>query len=465
MQKETPAQPSKVTVINAAHLITSDANNTVFSPGAIAFDGTTNLATGSPKDVERHVKDHISGGPENNPQTQLETIQLPDHAILPGLINSHAHSAMALFRGLADDLPLMTWLQSHIWPAESQWVSDKFVAAGTRLAMAEMLLSGTTCFTDMYFFPEIAAETALAAGMRAQVACPILDFPTQWGSGPDEYIEKTCNLIHEYNHSKGLIQVGFGPHAPYTVSDAPLTKIAALAHQHDTFIQMHVHETAHEVNEAIETLGQRPLNRLHQLDLLGPHFQAVHFTQATEADIALAAETQLNVIHCPESNLKLASGFTPAQAFLDAGVNVALGTDGAASNNDLDLFGELRTASLLAKSVAQDASAIPAKTALNLATTNAAKALGRAQQLGLLHAGAAADFIAVNLKAPNTQPLYNLQSQIAYALNSQQIEHVWIAGRQVVQDRQLLTLNQADILAEAEHWCAKIQAQAKIQTQ
>lgn len=454
MQKDAHAQAPQVTILEAQHLITADENNTTFSPGAIALNGTEILAVGTPSDVNEAVK----AQPQISTD-QIQTKKLPHHAILPGLINSHAHSAMALFRGMADDLPLMTWLQSHIWPAESKWVDDAFVAAGTRLAMAEMLLSGTTAFTDMYFFPEVVAKEAIAAGMRTHIACPILDFPTQWGSGPDEYIEKTCNLIDECNPAHALVQIGFGPHAPYTVSDAPLTKIAELARQKNTFIQMHVHETAHEVNEALEQSGQRPLNRLHQLGLLGPDFQAVHFTQASESDIALAAETQLSVIHCPESNLKLASGFTPAQAFLDAGVNVALGTDGAASNNDLDLFGELRTASILAKAVAENASALPAKTALALATRNAAKALGKAKQLGALLAGASADCIAVNLNSLNTQPLYNIDSQIAYALNSQQVEHVWIAGRQIVEDRNLLTLNQADILAEANEWCAKIRAQ------
>jgi 5-methylthioadenosine/S-adenosylhomocysteine deaminase len=460
MQKEPWQQSDDATnsdspthIIEAQHVITCDENDTVYSPGAVAFAGAKLLAVGTPESVRQQL---------NLATDSAEVIRLHSHVIMPGLINSHAHSAMALFRGMADDLPLMTWLQSHIWPAEARWISQDFVAAGTRLAMAEMLLSGTTAFTDMYFFPEIVAQTATAAGMRAQLACPLLDFPTAWGSGPDEYIEKTCALLEQYPHPglADLVQIGFGPHAPYTVSDAPLEKVAELAKAHETFIQMHVHETEHEVKESVKNTGQRPLNRLHQLGLLSPQFQAVHFTQASAEDIALAAQTQLNVIHCPASNLKLACGFTPAQQFLNAKVNIALGTDGAASNNDLDLFDELKMASLLAKAVAKDASALPANTALALATRDAAAALGRTD-IGTLKPGAAADFISANLDAPNTQPLYHAISQAAYALNSYQVQNVWIAGKQVVQDRTLKTLDQAEVLAEADHWHRKIQTHAE----
>jgi len=447
-QDDKTQQPIKI--IKAAHLVTADEQGNCFSPGAIALKGAEIVAVGSPESVEAKVSS-VTGKPH--------VIEYPNEALMPGLINSHAHSGMSLFRGMADDLPLMTWLQSHIWPAEAAWISEAFVCAGTRLAIAEMLLSGTTAFTDMYFFPELVAQTAHSAGMRVQLACPLLDFPTPWGSGPDEYLEKIDALLNDYGQPaqlSDLVHVGIGPHAPYTVSDAPLQRAAALADKHNTFIQMHVHETAHEVSEAVEKSGQRPLNRLHQLGLLGPHFQAVHFTQASPADIELAAETGISVIHCPESNLKLASGFTPTQAFINAGVNVALGTDGAASNNDLDMFSELRSASLLAKAVSLDASALPAATALKLPTQNAATALGRAKQLGTLQEGSAADIISVKLDEPNVQPLYQIKSQLAYALNSHQVQNVWIAGNQVVKNRQLLTLDLTEILAETDQWREKI---------
>ncbi|MEJ2681545.1 MAG: TRZ/ATZ family hydrolase [Gammaproteobacteria bacterium] len=439
------------TLIESQHLYTSDEKTTLFSPGALAFSQGNIIAVGTPETVRQQL------GPLPSTCT---TLQLPNHTLLPGLINAHAHSAMALLRGYADDLPLMTWLQEHIWPAEQKWVSPEFVADGTRLALTEMLLSGTTTFTDMYFFPETVAEVAQAAGVRAHLACPIFDFPTAWGSGPDEYLAKTQSLLERYaTDSTHSIRIGFGPHAPYTVSDQPLESIAELAATHNSFVQMHVHETAQEVNEALSKTGERPLNRLHRLGLLRDNFQAVHATCLTPEDIELLASTHSHVVHCPESNLKLASGFSPIAALLQAGVNVALGTDGAASNNDLDLFSEMKTASLLAKAVAQDTTVLPANQALALATRYAAKALGCEQQLGELRTGAAADVIAVDLSAPNTQPLHNLSSQLAYALNSQQVTHVWIAGRPVVRNRELLTLDQADILARTRAWHDALHAQ------
>ena len=326
------------------------------------------------------------------------TENLENHALLPGLINCHTHAAMTLMRGIADDLPLMDWLQNHIWPLEQKWMSEAFVKDGTDLAIAEMILGGTTCFNDMYFFPEITAGQAIHHGIRAKVGLIVIDFPSVWAQNSDEYIEKGLAL-HEQLRLSDLCSTAFAPHAPYTVSDEPLQKIRTLADELELPIHMHVHETLHEVEQAQAQTGQRPLQRLQELGLVNPSLIAVHMTQLSDEEISLFAESGAHIVHCPESNLKLASGFCPVARCLAAGINVALGTDGAASNNDLDMFGEMRTAALLGKAVAGDASAIPAMTALRMATINGAKALGLDTCCGSLSVGKAADVIAIDLSA------------------------------------------------------------------
>lgn len=384
-----------------------------------------------------------------------ETITLPHHALIPGLVNAHTHAAMSLFRGLADDLPLMDWLQGHIWPAETKWVSPEFVRDGTALAVAEMLKSGTTCFSDMYFFPEDTARTCQAIGMRAVVGLILIDFPTAYAQTPDEYLHKGIKL-HDDLRSSELITTAFAPHAPYTVSDAPLTKLRTLNDELNLPLHMHVHETAHEVAEAARATGQRPLARLAALGLLQPNLVAVHMTQLLDSEIEAIAQSRVNVVHCPESNLKLASGFCPVHKLLQAGVNVALGTDGAASNNDLDMLSEIRTAALLAKGVAQDATALPAAAALRMATLNGARALGLDDRIGSLEPGKAADFVAIDLSGPSTQPLYDPISQIVYAAGREQVTDVWVNGRRLLHDRRLTTLDETALLEKVAHWRAKI---------
>ncbi|MGB5472891.1 MAG: TRZ/ATZ family hydrolase, partial [Gammaproteobacteria bacterium] len=281
------------------------------------------------------------------------------HLLIPGLVNAHTHAAMSLLRGLADDLPLHDWLNNHIWPAESRWVNEEFVHDGVQLAIAEMLRCGTTCFNDMYYFPDVTARVAVSCGMRACVGLIVLDFPTVWAGDANEYISKGL-AVHDHYRSDPLIRTLFAPHAPYTVSDAPLQHIRVLTDELDIGIHMHVHETAEEIDKAVELTGKRPLARLHELGLIAPNMMAVHMTRLSTREIADFAVAGGHVVHCPESNLKLASGLAPVQALLAAGVNVALGTDGAASNNDLDMIGEMRTAALLGKMVANDASALPA---------------------------------------------------------------------------------------------------------
>ncbi|MCX7061704.1 MAG: TRZ/ATZ family hydrolase [Gammaproteobacteria bacterium] len=386
-----------------------------------------------------------------------DTLELPEHAVMPGLINGHTHSAMALMRGLADDLPLMDWLGNHIWPAEAAVVSRAFCVDGVRLACAEMIRGGTTCFNDMYFFPDATAEVAAAVGMRATIGLLLIDFPTAWAADADEYIRKGLDVYEHQIRRQPLLRAAFAPHAPYTVSDAPLLKIRALATEMGLPIHMHVHETADEVDQALASPdGRRPLARLAALDLLGPDFIAVHMTQLSDEEIAECGRLGLTIAHCPESNLKLASGIAPIARLIAAGANVMVGTDGAASNNDLDMLAELRTAALLAKGSSGDPRAVPAATALKLATLNGAKALGLDAEIGSLTIGKSADFIAIDLSHASTTPVYDVVSTLAYAVGRDQVSDVFVAGRALMRNRQLLTLDEPAILAKAAEWRERI---------
>ncbi|MDP6537852.1 MAG: TRZ/ATZ family hydrolase [Gammaproteobacteria bacterium] len=384
-----------------------------------------------------------------------QTVELPQHVLIPGLVNAHGHAPMALFRGVADDMPLKQWLEEHIWPLEGKLVDRQFVHEGASLAIAEMISGGITCFADMYFYPDEVAKAALDAHIRVQLASPILDFPTVWAQDADEYIFKATQL-HDDFRSSDLIYTAFGPHAPYTVSDAPLQKLGMLAEELDVPIHMHVHETAQEVADAVARDGRRPLQRLNELGLITPRLLCVHATQLLDAEMDLLQEQGASVIHCPESNLKLASGFCEVAKLLGKSVNVALGTDGAASNNDLDLFSEMRTAALVAKAVADDASAVPAQQVLEMATINGAKALGIEQLIGSIEIGKFADIAAVNLDELNTAPQNNPQSHLVYAAKSSQVSHVWCGGVAILEAGNLQTLDSALLHTTARSWRSKI---------
>jgi 5-methylthioadenosine/S-adenosylhomocysteine deaminase len=384
-------------------------------------------------------------------------VELPGHALIPGLINTHTHAAMTMLRGIADDLHLMEWLQQHIWPAEQRWVSEQFVHDGTELAIAEMLRGGTTCFNDMYFFPEVTARAAAAASIRACVGLILVDFPTPYAENPEQYFAKGLALHDEYRHHP-LVRSAFAPHAPYTVSDTPLTRVQVLSDELDVPIHMHLHETHSEVEESRVAHGVRPLARLETLGLLSPSLVAVHMTQLLDEEIDRLAAAGVTVVHCPESNLKLASGFCPVQKLHDAGVNVALGTDGAASNNDLDMLGEMRTAALLAKAVYNDAAALPASSVLRMATLNGARALGLGEETGSLVPGKWADVAAVDLDTLETQPLYDPISQLVYAASRNQVTDVWVAGQHVLKNRELTQLDVQELMQRAREWQARIAA-------
>ena len=382
-------------------------------------------------------------------------MHLPGYALMSGLVNTHGHAAMSLFRGIADDLSLHTWLEDHIWPMEAKWVSEEFVYQGTQLAIAEMISSGTTCFADMYFFPDASARAATEAGIRVQLATPVIDFPNPWSIDADDAIQKTTVLHDQWRNSE-LVSTAFGPHAPYSVSDEPLKKIVMLSELLDIPIHMHIHETAFEVSEALRTQGKRPITRLAELGMLSPRFISVHATQLTDDEIRLLSDCGVSIAHCPESNLKLASGFCPVDKLMRAGVNVSLGTDGAASNNDLDMFSEMRTAAILAKACSGDAQALPAYKALQMATINGAKALGLDHLTGSLEAGKRADVIAVKLDELNTQPVHNPVSQLVYSTKSSQVKYVWVSGKLLLDNGELTTLDKETILQMARAWQQKL---------
>ena len=384
-----------------------------------------------------------------------ERVALPRHALIPGLVNLHTHAAMALLRGYADDMALMPWLQGRIWPAEARHVAPQFVYDGTLLACAEMLRAGITCFNDMYYFPGEAARAALDMGMRAALGLIVIEAPSAYATDADDYVAKGLALRDELREHQ-LLSFCMAPHAPYTVSDKMFSRLITLAEELDLPVHMHVHETLAEVEQSQAQFGVRPLERLARLGLVSPSLLAVHMTQLLEAEIAHLAASGAHVLHCPESNLKLASGFCPVHKLLSAGVNVALGTDGAASNNDLDMFGEMRTAALLAKAVANDASALPAAQALRMATLNGARALGLGDDTGSLEKGKAADIVAVRLDAIECQPFYNVISQLVYATGRDKVSDVWVAGRQLLKERELLTVDASAVLARAQGWRTRI---------
>ena len=365
-----------------------------------------------------------------------EELVLETHVLIPGLVNAHTHAAMSLMRGLADDLSLMRWLEEHIWPAEQKHVSPEFVRDGTLLACAEMLRGGITCFSDMYFFPEASLEAALACGLRSVHGLIVIEFPSAYASDPEDYLRKGLALRDRYREEP-LASFTFAPHAPYTVSDASFRRIAALSAELDLPVHVHLHETADEVARSVAEHGVRPLERLGRLGLLGPGLIAVHAVHLSAGEVQSLARYGASVVHCPSSNLKLASGFAPVASLLQAGVNVALGTDGAASNNRLDLFQEMRTAALLAKAVSGDAEALPAHAALRMATLAGARALGLDGRIGSIVAGKQADLVAVDLSAPELVPCFDPVSHLVYAAGREHVSHVWVGGRLQLEERNL----------------------------
>jgi len=426
------------TIIEARWIIPAEPYGLVLENHAIAIDKGVIQAVLPASEISRQF-------------SPVEHIVLPQHVLIPGLINLHTHAAMALLRGLADGLPLMEWLNDHIWPAEIKHVNEDFVLDGTSLACVEMLRGGTTCFNDMYFFPEESAKAALASGMRAAIGMLTTNFPTAYANDSEDYLAKGLAMRDEYRHHP-LLSFCFAPHAPYTVSDKTLTSILTYAEQLDLPVHMRLHETEAEIKHSLENFGMRPIARLQRLGLLSPGLIGVNMIHLTEEEIELTGNQGCNVAHCPSSNLKLANGYSPVSALLRQGVNVGLGTDGAASNNRLDMFGEMRLTALLAKGQSNRADELPAYQALQMATLNGAKALGLGDRIGSLVKGKMADITAVDFSAPELSPCYDPVSHLVYSAGREHVSHVWVDGKILVKEGRLTTLNEQEILAKALFW-------------
>ena len=390
--------------------------------------------------------------------TAGEQLTLVDHVLMPGLVNAHGHAAMVLLRGSSEDAPLQAWLTEQIWPLEARWVDEQFCRDGIRIAMAEMIRAGTTCFADMYYFPEIGAEEARKAGLRAQFAFPVIEFANAWSRDSEEGFHKGLALYDEYRNDP-FIDIAFGPHAVYTVTEPDLEKILMYSEELDANIHIHLHENTAELAENASRYGTSGIHHLHERGLLGPRLQAVHVTQITPEETELFAEANVQVIHCPTSNAKLASGICPVTELRAAGINVCLGTDGAASNNVLDLLGEARLASLLAKLKGQNAAALPAAAALTMATLGGATALGRGQQTGSLAPGKAADLIAVDMSDIRHQPLYDPVAQVLHTSSGNSVSHVWVAGECLLEAGRLTRMDEEEILRSARDWQQRIRGE------
>lgn len=425
-------------LINAQWVIPIEPPDTTLAQHSVAVDG------GRIVDLLPQAEAHQRFAPR-------QTVNLPDHILLPGLVNAHCHAAMNLLRGVGDGLPLMRWLQEAIWPRETRHMSHSFVRDGTLLAAAEMLRGGITTCNDMYFHPEAAAEAFDLAGMRGVVGITVIDLPTPYATDADDYLRKGL-AARDCWQQHPLLHFTLAPHAPYTVSDESLLRCASLAAELDLPLHMHIHETAEEVQGSVAQTGRRPLERLAHLGLLGSNLIAVHAVHLSPQEIGLLATHGCAVAHCPTSNMKLASGIAPVHALLRAGVPVGLGSDGAASNNRLDLFQEMRHASLLAKVATMDATALPAHRVLQMATLAGARALGLDSQIGSLRPGKAADLCAVSLAGLECRPCYDPASQLIHVMGREHVSHVWIAGTlRVVEGNMLHTYN-TDLFALASLW-------------
>jgi 5-methylthioadenosine/S-adenosylhomocysteine deaminase len=379
-----------------------------------------------------------------------ERIELGQHVLIPGLINGHTHSAMSLLRGVADDVPLMDWLNNHIWPLEKRWVSEDWTYQGSMLSACEALRGGVTYLNDMYFFPTAMARAALDSGIRAGVSINVIDFPTGYAANAAEYISRGLEAYEQYK-GESLLDWTSAPHAPYTVSDETFVQLRELSERLDIQMHCHIHETQHEVDGSLQQYGMRPLERLNKLGVMNERMLAVHMVHLTEDEIAMLARQKVHLVHNPNSNMKLASGVCPVTALEAAGVNTILGTDGAASNNRQDMFGEIRAAALLAKGVSGNPTAVSARTALEMATIRAARAMGRGADLGSLEVGKLADVVAVSLDALECRPVYNPEAQLVYVAGREHVSDVWVGGRQVLKNRVLTTVDQSALLDRVEH--------------
>lgn len=428
--------PVDCILTQADHLITCDDAFRVFSPGAIAVHQGLIVAVGTPAEVEQH-------------HAAKETIKLSGHILLPGLVNTHVHGAMSLFRGLGDDLPLDRWLHERIFPAESRHVQPEFVHLGTLLSCVEMLLGGTTCFGDGYFFEEAAAQAADLSGIRGVLGQGILDFPTPDVPDPIAAKDRVWAFLEKFPRPSSRLHPSLFCHAPYTCRPETLQWAKTVCNDRGMLFQIHVSETLGEVEEIRSRYGMSPVRHLEQLGILDDKTLCAHAVWVDEQEIQILAEKNARIAHNVESNLKLASGIAPIPSMLEAGITVGLGTDGCASNNDLDLFSEMSLTARVHKAVAGNPTVCDARRVLLMATRMGAEALGLGPVTGSLEKGKRADLVAVDITQPHCTPLYDPVSHLVYAARSSDVRHVWVDGVPVVQNGLIRTVDMPALLQKA----------------
>ncbi len=380
---------------------------------------------------------------------------LDEHVLIPGLINLHTHAAMTLMRGIADDIPLMPWLQEHIWPAERELLSERFVYDGTLLACAEMMAGGVTCFNDMYFYPQSAAEACVKIGMRAQLGLVVLEFPTSYATDSDDYLRKGLDVRDSWR-GNDLLSFSLAPHAPYTVENRTFEEVIKFSEQLNLGIHIHLHETLEEVAQSKLRYGVSPIARLASLGVLGPNLVAAHCVHLQNEDMDLMKEHGCHIAHCPTSNLKLASGIADISKMVNVNLNIGLGTDGAASNNRLDLFSEMRMAALLAKGVSLNASTLPANQVLAMGTINAAKALGLEDKIGSIEIGKLADLTAVRISTPELMPCFDPLSHLIYVAERRHVSHVWVNGELKFHEGVYANIEPHEVKDISSQWQSKL---------
>lgn len=396
----------------------------------------------------------VAVGPREELATRFSVgaiVERPNHVLLPGFVNAHTHAAMTLLRGAAESAAFERWLKTQVWPLEQRWIDAEYVRDGTELAIADMLTSGTTCFGDMHLFPEIVAQTAAESQIRACIGLPVVEQPTSWAGSAGECLEKGLRLHDEYRGDP-LITTSLSPYAPWALTDETLIRVRRAADELELPMTMHVNETSEDAH----TGEERTIARLQRLGVLSPLLTAVHMVHVDDADIDTCALAGVSVVHCPQSNLKLGNGIAPVARLNTRDINVALGTDGAASNNDLSMLDEVRTAALLARGFHSAHVGIEAHEWLRFATLNGARALGLGEVIGSLTPGKLADLCCIDLARPHTQPVYDVAAHIVFAASRDQVSDVWVAGRALVSESRLTRLDEADLLARAERWRTRI---------
>lgn len=431
-------------VVRGGTVITENAWHTVLSPGAIAIDGSDIVAVDTPDAIDSKFD-------------ARETIDASGQVILPGLINTHTHAPMVMYRGLADDLALMDWLQKYIFPAEAKTVSPDMVRIGTRLAALEMIESGTSTFADMYYFEDDIARAAREAGLRGVLGETIIQFPVADAKTPAEALARTEAYIKAFKDDP-LITPAVAPHSMYTLDQATLTACATLARKYDVPVLIHVAETEDELKIAREQHQATPVGYLEAIGFWTPRTLVAHGVWVNDDDIQILKRRGIGVSHNPESNMKLASGTAPVTKYLAAGVTLGLGTDGAASNNDLDMFEAMRQAAFLAKLSSRDPTAVPAQAALDMATIGGARALGMERTIGSLEAGKRADVIVVSMDSARQTPMYDPVSHLVYVTRGDDVRTTIVNGKILMKDRQVRTLERAAVLADASSLAAKVRA-------